>query len=253
VDVPSLALDLPGLSGKDRIVRRTKPLSLLLTLAVVLAVGAEAPASAAPVPPPPMPEAPISYGPEPPPRPNYRTVALTFDDGPSPYTPGILAVLRRHSVPATFCMLGSQAERYPTLARRVIDEGHMVCNHTRDHRDMARLSEKPARREVVSAERQIRDASGVAPVLFRFPYGSSDRLARRVVHGYGMRPLGWDVDPQDWKRPPASTITTRIVRQVRPGSIVLMHDGGGDRSRTVASLDATIRSLQKRGYRFVFP
>jgi peptidoglycan/xylan/chitin deacetylase (PgdA/CDA1 family) len=198
-------------------------------------------------------EGPVPYGPEPPPRPNYRTVALTFDDGPSPYTSGILAVLRRHNVPATFCMLGDQAQQYPVLARRVIDEGHMVCNHSRDHRDMARLAEKPARREVVSAERQIRDASGVAPVLFRFPYGSSDRLARRVVHGYGMRPLGWDVDPQDWKRPPASTITTRIVRQVRPGSIVLMHDGGGDRSRTVASLDATIRSLQKRGYRFVFP
>jgi peptidoglycan/xylan/chitin deacetylase (PgdA/CDA1 family) len=68
-----------------------------------------------------------------------------------------------------------------------------------------------------------------------------------------MRAVGWDVDPQDWKRPPASVITARIVRAVRPGSIVLMHDGGGDRRHTVASLDATIRLLQKRGYRFVFP
>jgi peptidoglycan/xylan/chitin deacetylase (PgdA/CDA1 family) len=243
---------LPGLSGEDLIVRRTRPVSLLLTLAVMLAVGAEAPAGAALVPPPP-PGAPIAAEPQPPPRPGTRTVALTFDDGPSPYTAGILAVLRRHSVPGTFCMLGEQAQRYPTLARRVIDEGHLVCNHSRDHRDMARLAEKPARREVVSAERQIRDAAGVAPRLFRFPYGSSGPLARRVVHGYGMRPLGWDVDPQDWKRPPAATITQRIVRQVRPGSVVLMHDGGGDRSRTVASLDATIRLLDKRGYRFVFP
>jgi peptidoglycan-N-acetylglucosamine deacetylase len=226
--------------------------SLLLTLAVMLAVGAEAPARAALVPPP-APGAPIASGPEPPPRPGIPTVALTFDDGPSPYTAGILAVLRRHGVPGTFCMLGEQAQHYPTLARRVIDEGHMVCNHSGDHRDMARLAEKPARREVMSAERQIRDAAGVAPTLFRFPYGSSGPLARRVVHGYGMRPLGWDVDPQDWKRPPAATITKRILRHVRPGSVVLMHDGGGDRSRTVASLDATIRLLDKRGYRFVFP
>jgi peptidoglycan-N-acetylglucosamine deacetylase len=243
---------LPGLSGEDLIVRRTRPVSLLLMLAVMLAVGAEAPAGAALVPPP-TPGAPMALGPEPPPRPDNRTVALTFDDGPSPYTAGILAVLRRHGVPATFCMLGEQAQRYPTLARRVIDEGHMVCNHSRDHRDMARLAEKPARREVVSAERQIRDAAGVAPGQFRFPYGSSGALARRVVHGYGMRMLGWDVDPQDWKCPPAATITKRIVRHVRAGSIVLMHDGGGDRSRTVASLDATIRLLDKRGYRFVFP
>jgi peptidoglycan/xylan/chitin deacetylase (PgdA/CDA1 family) len=243
----------PEYPAKIKLVPPRKPLALLLTVVVILAIGAEAPARAAPQPPVPAPDGPIAFGPEPPARPNYRTVALTFDDGPSPYTPGILAVLRRHNVPATFCMLGDEAQRYPMLARRVIDEGHQVCNHSRDHRDMARLAERPARREVVSAERQIRDASGMAPRLFRFPYGSSDRLARRVVHGYGMRAVGWDVDPQDWKRPPASVITARIVRAVRPGSIVLMHDGGGDRRHTVASLDATIRLLQKRGYRFVFP
>jgi peptidoglycan-N-acetylglucosamine deacetylase len=227
--------------------------SLLLAVAMVLVVGAEAPASAVPVPPsPPSPASspvpPSDYVPNPP---DDKTVALTFDDGPSPYTPAILAVLRRYRVPATFCMLGDQAQRYPAVARRVAVEGHQLCNHSRDHRDMARLSATRARREVVTAEREIRDAAGVAPTIFRFPYGSSDRLARRVVHGYGMRTLAWDVDPQDWTRPAATTITTRIVRNVRPGSVVLMHDGGGNRSHTVASLDATIRQLRKRGYRFV--
>jgi peptidoglycan/xylan/chitin deacetylase (PgdA/CDA1 family) len=224
---------------------------LLLTVAMVLVVGAEAPAGAVPVPPSPASSPPNDYMPDPPARRNDRTVALTFDDGPSPYTPAILAVLRRHGVPATFCMLGDQAQRYPAMARQVAVEGHQLCNHSRDHRDMARLSAKQARREVMAAERQIRDAAGVAPTIFRFPYGSSDPLARQVVHGYGMRALSWTVDPQDWTRPAASTITRRIVRHVRPGSIVLMHDGGGDRSHTVASLAATIRQLERHGYRFV--
>ena len=183
--------------------------------------------------------------------PAAKTVALTFDDGPSPWTPGILAILRRHRVPATFCMLGNEAARYPAYARQVVDEGHQLCNHSRDHADMARLPARRARREVIDAEREIRDAAGVAPVIFRYPYGSAGRTAERVVRGYGMRELAWDVDPQDWTRPPARTITARIAAQVRSHSVVLMHDGGGDRSHTVASLDATITLLQRRGYRFV--
>ena len=210
--------------------RRSKP--VLLLVAVLYAVGPAAPAQAVPVP-------------------AYRTVALTFDDGPSPFTPAILAVLRRHHVPATFCMLGDEAQRYPTLARRVVRDGHQVCNHSRDHRDMAQLPTKRARHEVVVAERQIRDAAGVAPTIFRFPYGSADREARQVIRGYGMRALDWDVDPRDWTRPEASTITARIVHGVQHRSVVLLHDGGGDRGHTVAALDATIRSLRQRGYRFV--
>jgi peptidoglycan/xylan/chitin deacetylase (PgdA/CDA1 family) len=205
---------------------------LLAAVAVLCLIMGEAPARAVAVP-------------------RSRTVALTFDDGPSPFTPAILAVLRRHHVHATFCMLGDEAQRYPALARRVVREGHRVCNHSRDHRDMALLSTQRARHEVVGAERQIRDAAGVAPETFRFPYGSADHRARQVIRGYGMRDLGWDVDPRDWTRPGAATITSRIVGGVRDRSVVLLHDGGGDRSGTVASLDATIESLQRRGYRFV--
>jgi peptidoglycan/xylan/chitin deacetylase (PgdA/CDA1 family) len=148
-------------------------------------------------------------------------------------------------------MLGDEAARYPAYARQVVTEGHQLCNHSSDHADMARMPVRRARREVVGAERQIRDAAGVAPVIFRYPYGSADRTARQVVRRYGMRELSWDVDPRDWTRPPARTITARIVGQVRPRSVVLLHDGGGDRSHTVAALDATITQLQRRGYRFV--
>jgi peptidoglycan-N-acetylglucosamine deacetylase len=179
------------------------------------------------------------------------TVALTFDDGPSPYTPKILAVLRRQHVPATFCMVGDEARRYPAYAQMVVRDGHQLCNHSQNHADMTRLAPAKARREVVAAEREIRDAAGVAPRLFRFPYGAASRTARTAVDGYGLHPLFWDVDPQDWTRPSAATITRRILADVRPGSVVLMHDGGGDRSHTAASLDATITALKKRGYHFV--
>jgi peptidoglycan-N-acetylglucosamine deacetylase len=222
-----MAVPLVVQKRQNRTVRRSKPVSLLAAVAVLFPAGAQAL---------PVPEHPI--------------VVLTFDDGPSPYTPGILAVLRRNHIHATFCMLGDEAQRYPALARRVVREGHQVCNHSRDHLDMAQLPAQRARHEVVTAERQIRDAAGVAPTIFRFPYGSADREARQVVRGYGMRALDWDVDPRDWTRPGASTITARIVRGVQQGSVVLLHDGGGDRSATVASLDATIRSLKQRGYRF---
>jgi peptidoglycan-N-acetylglucosamine deacetylase len=229
-------------------------MSVLAAVAVLFAIGAEAPASAVPVPDPPATSAASrSARASQPVRPpdDDRTVALTFDDGPSPYTPAILAVLRREHIHATFCMLGDEAQRHPAPARQVVREGHQVCNHTRDHVDMARLPAKRARRELVAAERQIRDAAGIAPTIFRFPYGSSDREARQVVRGYGMRILNWDVDPRDWTRPGPSAITARIDRGVRHRSVVLLHDGGGDRSSTVGALDATIRSLKRRGYRFV--
>src|SRR4051794_14877058 len=243
-----------------------KPLALLLTLAAVLSLSPAGAARARP-PLPPAPPPPAAQDGPGPARPGSaaqdgpgpalpsarpgRTVALTFDDGPSEWTPQVLEILRRHRVTATFCMVGIQARRFPAYAREVVTDGHQLCNHSADHADLARLPARAARREVVGAERQIRDAAGVAPTVFRFPYGSADRTARNVVRGYGMRVLSWDVDPGDGAGPAAATIPARIVGRVRPGSIVLMHDGGGDRSHTVASLDATIVRLQHGGYRFV--
>jgi peptidoglycan/xylan/chitin deacetylase (PgdA/CDA1 family) len=256
-------------------VRRTKPLALLLSITAALAVGTEAHATIAPseLPPAavvakPIPEPdetpsaalaakPIPEPDEPgarttaPPRP--KTVTLTFDDGPSEWTPQILAILKRHHITATFCMVGTEAARYPAYARQVVAEGHELCNHSQDHADLAKISPSKCRREVIDAERSIRDAAGVSPRFFRFPYGSSNRTARALVDGYGMRELDWDVDPLDWTRPPATTITARVLAQAKPDAIVLMHDGGGDRSHTAASLDATIAGLQRRGYTFRQP
>jgi peptidoglycan/xylan/chitin deacetylase (PgdA/CDA1 family) len=180
-----------------------------------------------------------------------RTVALTFDDGPSPYTGRILDTLRRNQVKATFCMLGDQAARYPTMARRVTREGHRVCNHSRDHANLHRLSTTAVRREVTDAQRQIRTATGVRPRVFRFPYGASDARVRAVVRGAGLRNLKWNVDTRDWQRPAARIITARATSHAHPGAVVLMHDGGGDRTRTIASLETTIKEFRRKGYTFV--
>lgn len=181
-----------------------------------------------------------------------RTVALTFDDGPSPaYTLRILDILRQHRVKATFCVLGDKVVQHPRTARRIRNEGHRLCNHTRNHPDMARLSSSAARKQVLDTQWRVRKVTGVTPTTFRFPYGSSNSRVRAVVHSCHLRTLGWDVDTRDWERPSAGTITSRIVGNVRPGSVVLMHDGGGNRTTTVAALDSTIRQLKKKGYTFV--
>ena len=227
-----------------------RPVALIVAVSAVLAVGAMAPARAEPA----VPEARITeilvHRPGPPPP--ARTVALTFDDGPSADTPRILDILRRHRVPATFCLLGDNVEDHPDIARRIVREGHRLCNHSRSHADLARASAHRVRGEVTIAQWQIARATGVTPTTFRFPYGSSDARAERIVRRAGLRPLSWDVDPQDWARPRSGTITTRVVRAVRPGSVVLLHDGGGDRSHTAAAVDDLITTLRGRGYRFVF-
>jgi peptidoglycan-N-acetylglucosamine deacetylase len=225
--------------------------ALIVAAVALLAIGAEAPARADP---PPVPQTRITeilvHRPGPPPP--ARTVALTFDDGPSADTPRILDILRRHRVPATFCVLGDNVEEHPDIARRIVREGHRLCNHSRSHPDLARASAHRVRGEVAIAQWQIARATGVTPKTFRFPYGSSDARAERIVRRAGLRPLGWDVDPQDWARPRSGTITARVVRAVRPGSVVLLHDGGGDRRHTAAALEQLISTLRDRGYRFGF-
>jgi peptidoglycan/xylan/chitin deacetylase (PgdA/CDA1 family) len=182
-------------------------------------------------------------------------VALTFDDGPNPeWTPAVLAVLRNAGIKATFCIVGYAAKRYPQLVKAIKDEGHTLCNHTMDHVQL--LGRKPA--DVVVAQLKdgsaaIEKAAGVAPKFFRAPGGTwADNLIAEVHH-QGMRALGWNVDPADYKRPGAAVITDTIFGQLRPGAVILMHDGGGDRSQTVAQLPVLIDRLKAMGYSFRVP
>jgi peptidoglycan-N-acetylglucosamine deacetylase len=167
------------------------------------------------------------------------TVYLTFDDGPSPYTDRVLRVLTQHHATATFFELGAQQERYPAVAARVRSQGSRIGNHTYDHRNLTTLTATGVRNEI---------ARGPAAVCVRPPYGATDALVRRVIADRHQRQVLWTVDPQDWARPGAAAIRARVLAGARAGSIVLLHDGGGDRSQTLAALPGILDELARRGY-----
>lgn len=182
------------------------------------------------------------------------SVFLTFDDGPDPtWTPQVLDVLARYGVKATFCMVGRYAQANPGLVQRVVAEGHALCNHTQNHASLDRLSAAGVESEIGAAQAAITAAAGRAPTVFRIPYGRGSSTVSAVASGLGLPILGWNVDPSDYTRPGTDQIVTRVSQAVRPGAIVLMHDGGGDRSQTVAALDRLIPVLKAAGYSFGRP
>ena len=183
-----------------------------------------------------------------------KAIALTIDDGPSPvYTPQVLRVLEKYGVRATFSMVGESVSRYPAIAREVADAGHTIINHTWDHARLTALSASRQRAEIAGATDAIHAATGSSPRMFRAPYGVWSREALAYCARMRLVPLDWSVDPRDWSRPGVSEIVSTIMRTTRSGSIILEHDGGGDRSQTVAALKVVIPRLIGEGYRFAVP
>jgi len=181
-------------------------------------------------------------------------IALTIDDGPSPvYTPQILGLLAKYRVTAAFSMIGENASYYPSVARDVADAGHTIVNHTWDHANLTALSRSRVRAEIARASDAIEAAAGARPRMFRAPYGGWSAAALDYCASAGLTPLDWSVDPRDWSRPGVSAIIHNILRTTRTGSIILEHDGGGDRSQTVAALKVVIPRLLDEGYRFESP
>ncbi|WP_334314270.1 glycosyltransferase [Streptomyces gilvifuscus] len=188
-----------------------------------------------------------------------HTVALTFDDGPDPtWTPRVLDVLDRYDVKGTFFVIGSAVAREPGLVRRTVTEGHEVGVHTFTHSDLAYRSRARTDRELAQTQLALAGAAGVHSSLVRPPYSAHaadlDDLSWPVVRRLGEK--GYitalvDVDPEDWRRPDAVTLASRVTRSLTgQGAVVLLHDSGGDRARTVRALDILIPRLQARGYRF---
>ena len=182
-----------------------------------------------------------------------RTVALTFDDGPSPvYTPQILRILRRDHVPATFFVIGELAKRYPNLVRAEIRSGMSVGNHSWDHPEnppFVDLAPTRVRSEISTTNAQLARL-GDQTQLFRPPGGSFDPSLVAVSQAEGLRVVLWDVDPRDWA--PGATsreIARAVLESVKPGAVVELHDGGGDRSATVAALPKIIRGIRSMGLR----
>jgi peptidoglycan/xylan/chitin deacetylase (PgdA/CDA1 family) len=180
-------------------------------------------------------------------------VALTFDDGPGRYTYDVLALLKRHRMKATFFVLGSQAERDPAALRQMADEGHVVAPHSWSHASMVTLSAKDLAAEFDRTNAVIREAVGRVPAIQRPPFGDFDGRTNRWSRANGMLPILWNVDSNDWQLDDPQEVVRNVLDAptLGPGAIILLHDGGDDRSMTVNALPAILDGLRKRGLRSV--
>jgi peptidoglycan/xylan/chitin deacetylase (PgdA/CDA1 family) len=175
-----------------------------------------------------------------------KRIALTFDDGPGDYTGRVLDVLRHNHVNGTFFTIGDQIPGREGLLRRELAEGNAIGDHSLHHET------RPGSESMRITRDRIRAATGYSPCLFRPPGGALKvSSVAEAAHKLGMATILWDVDPADWQTPGAGAIYSRVVSNVRPGSIVLMHDGGGNRSQTIAALPDIIHTLRSRGYKMV--
>jgi len=231
-------------------------------------VPTPAPASAAPAPPvssaePAAPTLPDPAGPAvlPPLTAPYDTVLgfhgtgkvayLTFDDGPTRYTGQLLDILAAAGVKATFCQIGSQLAGFPDVERRLIADGHTLCNHSWTHPENIAALPGAQIDQQIGTTQQAFAQFGVTARYFRAPGGDFGKTTtlRQLCQRYQTRPLGWSVDPQDWKKPGVTKIVQTVLSTVSPGAIILLHDGGGtDRNQTIAGLPGIISRLQGLGY-----
>lgn len=183
-----------------------------------------------------------------------RTIALTVDDGPDPRaTPQLLEVLAENDVQAVLCLWGDHVREHPELVRQAVAEGHELCDHTQTHPDLGPWTAARTTVEVRQGLRSIqRAAPGAEVPWFRAPYGSWG-ASPGVAAGLDMQPLGWQGLITDWEPPGSDVLLDRLKDVTSPGAVVLVHDGGGDRTQTVEAIAAWLPWLQEQGYEVVLP
>jgi peptidoglycan/xylan/chitin deacetylase (PgdA/CDA1 family) len=183
--------------------------------------------------------------------PDRPEVALTFDDGPWPDTPQFLHILEKDHVPATFFQIGEHVPVYGgAVDRRMLADGDMIGDHTWSHIDVAGAGPVAAQ-QISETAAAIRRLTGFTPCLFRAPGGVVGPALIAEARAMGFTTIQWNVDPRDWASPGVSAIYTNVIGHVQDGSIIIQHDGGGDRSETIAALPKEIATLRGRGYKFV--
>jgi peptidoglycan/xylan/chitin deacetylase (PgdA/CDA1 family) len=181
----------------------------------------------------------------------HREVALTFDDGPGPYTPAVVAELSRLHVPATFFEVGSLERWFSPATAAIAAHGWTIGDHTETHPLMSVLSRRDQRAELLEDAGALRAHGAPFPRLYRPPYGAWNAATLALLHHYRMLMVLWTVDTSDYLLPGVRAIVHRAVAGARPGAIILLHDGGGDREQTVRALPLIVRALRARGYRLV--
>ncbi len=188
--------------------------------------------------------------------PRRRTAYLTFDDGPNPNaTPAILDTLARAGVPAAFFLVGRHVRRFPELARAVAAGGHAIGNHTESHVKLHLLGPTRVAQEIGEGHRSIVEVTGVTPRMFRAPHGYRNPFVLRTARDYGYAVIGWTFGVWDTARPGADEIRRRMRTKLRPGSVLLLHDGDGydplgNRQQTAEALPGIIEDVRSAGYEF---
>jgi len=186
-----------------------------------------------------------------------KQIALTYDDGPNdPHTLKLLDVLAKHSVRATFFMIGRYVRQRPDIARAVAQAGHVIGNHTFAHPLLIFKSKAQTRAQLLDCTRALQDAIGEHSNLFRPPFGGRRPATLRIARELRLQTVMWNVTGYDWNAPPAAVIEKRVARQMRGGDMILLHDGGhramgANRAQTVIATDNLIRRYKNEGYEFV--
>src|SRR5213080_1698201 len=177
-------------------------------------------------------------------------IAMSFDDGPSAtLTPKLLDLLAAHQIKATFFVIGENVAEHPQIVARAAREGQEIANHSWSHPNLAKMSQESVRSQLQRTDDAIKSATGKSPTLLRPPYGSITEREKRWIHDeFGYDIVLWDVDPLDWKRPGPAVVRNRIIKEIRPGSIVLSHD---IHPGTVEAMPSTFDELEAKGFKFV--
>ena len=183
-----------------------------------------------------------------------NVVSLTFDDGPNPPdTYNLLAVLAKYHVKAVFCLWGDHVREHPEVVRAIVRAGHTLCNHSMHHDDMSTWTPEQISADLTATSALIHQAAPHSKIeYFRAPYGAWGQTPQ-VAAGLGLQPLGWRFDIEDWLTPGTDVLVQRLRDRITPGAVVLMHDGGGDRSQTVAAVDQFIPEIRAEGWRLTLP
>lgn len=181
----------------------------------------------------------------------HREVALTFDDGPGPYTPQVVHELAALHVPATFFEVGIEEQYFNAGTSAIVAHGWPIGDHTENHPAMDTLSRKQQQQQLLLQTAAIGEYGAPFPHMFRPPYGVWNKTTLALLRHYRMLMILWTVDTSDYQLPGTQAIVQRALQGARPGAIILMHDAGGNRAETVAAIPQIVRGLRKRGYRLV--
>jgi len=180
-----------------------------------------------------------------------KVIALTFDDGPSPFsTNKILQLLKKYNAKATFFVIGKEVEKYPNIAKSIIKNGHNLANHSLDHSRLIFKSFDFIQNQITTTDNIIKDLGYKKEIYFRAPFGNQFLILPYMLKKYKKKHIHWDIILNDWENPPVSVMLNKFEKKLKPGSIVVLHDGY-NREKTISLTSIILEKYTKKGYKFV--